>query len=216
MPQWIQDLTTGWPLIWANLPTFAVIIALVIGVVWWLMEWRYGGVIAQRDGAINNRDSEIALLKGQRDDYKEKLSGATPDQAKARIDALEERLARLEPRRLSASQRAVLVSNVRHAGSFRLSLVSEMGSDSQQYAADFAAVFREAGTWVLSEGAVMGIGNRPPSGIAVRFADLNQPPAEAAILISALRAANVQFDIGQQHLMDGMPVEILICMRTQL
>src|SRR5579859_7548993 len=102
MPQWMQDLTAGWPMIRANLPTFFVIAVLmfsaILGTVWWLMDWRYGGIISGRDGIIANKDSEITLLRGQRDDYKDKLSGATPDQAKARIDDLENRLAKLEPR----------------------------------------------------------------------------------------------------------------------
>lgn len=82
MPQWITDLFAGWPMIRANLPSFVFIVILIFAAVWWLMDWRYGGI-------ITNRDSEISLLKGQRDDYKDKLSGATPDQAKAKIEGLE-------------------------------------------------------------------------------------------------------------------------------
>ncbi len=107
MPQWMQDLTTGWPMIRANIPTFIVLAALIFGVVWWLMDWRYGSIITGRDGIIANKESEITLLKGQRDDYKEKLSGGTPDQAKARIDSLEARLARVEHRRLNETQKKI-------------------------------------------------------------------------------------------------------------
>src|SRR5262245_51575677 len=65
---------------------------LVAGMaIYWVMDWRYAGI-------LSNRDSEIALLKSQRDDYKDKLGGASPDQARARIDALEKRLAELEPK----------------------------------------------------------------------------------------------------------------------
>lgn len=83
MPQWMQDLVAGWPMITGNFPTFIVIVALIITVVWWAMNWRYGTV-------LGNKDSEIALLRSQRDDYKDKLGGASPDQAKARMETLEQ------------------------------------------------------------------------------------------------------------------------------
>jgi hypothetical protein len=195
----------------ANVPTFIVLAALMFGAIWWLVNWQYGGIITTRDGIIANKDSEIALLKGQRDDYKEKLSGATPDQAKARIDGLEARLASVEPRRLTASQRAALIARLTPpAGAVPvISIVSEASGDSHQLAADFSSVFRSVGGWNITEGSVMGIGNRPPSGIAISVSNLNSP--EATITANALRAANISFDIRQQQLMPNVAVELLIC-----
>ena len=58
--------------------------------VWTTLDWA--------DSArLKNKDEEIGLLVRQRDEYKDKLGGASPDQAKARIDALEARLKRVEP-----------------------------------------------------------------------------------------------------------------------
>jgi hypothetical protein len=136
MPQKMQDLfrgvadDTG-----ANLPTFFVILVLILGAVWWLMDLRYGGI-------ITNRDSEISLLKGQRDDYKDKLSGAPLDQAKAKIEALESRLATLEPRlaaveprRLTAAQRAAMIARLSPpAGTTpTIAIVGEAAGDSPQF-----------------------------------------------------------------------------------
>jgi hypothetical protein len=71
-------------------PASSILIVLgIFAVVWIAMDWRYGGFIANRDGVIANRDAEIRLITVQRDDYKDKLGGASPDQAKARIEALE-------------------------------------------------------------------------------------------------------------------------------
>jgi hypothetical protein len=72
----------------ANLPTFAVILVLMTAVVWWFVNLVHGSSISNRDSIIRNKDSEIALLTSQRDEYKNKLSGATPDQARAKMDAL--------------------------------------------------------------------------------------------------------------------------------
>jgi hypothetical protein len=92
MPQWMQDLTTGWPVIRANLPTFAVILLLMLAGMWWFVNYVLGGIISNRDSIISNKDSEIALLRSQRDEYKNKLSGATPDEARAKIEALEDKI----------------------------------------------------------------------------------------------------------------------------
>jgi hypothetical protein len=59
MPQWMQDLTTGWPMIRANLPTFVVIVVLITGAVWAALSWSYGSI-------ISHQASEIKLLERQK------------------------------------------------------------------------------------------------------------------------------------------------------
>jgi hypothetical protein len=49
MPQWMQDLTAGWPMIRANLPTFFVVLVLILGAVWIVVNWSYSGVLAMID-----------------------------------------------------------------------------------------------------------------------------------------------------------------------
>jgi hypothetical protein len=83
MPQWMQELTTGWPMIRANLPTFAVILVLMTGAIWVAINWSYSGVLASKNGQIELQDRQLS-------DYREKLKGASPEEAKAKIDSLEE------------------------------------------------------------------------------------------------------------------------------
>ena len=59
-----------------------------------------------RDGIIASREAEIKLLATERDDYKDKLGGASPDQAKLRIGSLEKANESLSTR-LSAISRRV-------------------------------------------------------------------------------------------------------------
>jgi hypothetical protein len=80
VPQWMQDFTSGWPMIRANLPTFFVILVLMIGTVW--------VVLASKNGQLELQDRQLA-------DYRDKLKGATPEEAKAKIDAPERTLPRL-------------------------------------------------------------------------------------------------------------------------
>src|SRR5271157_1162636 len=64
--------------------------------------WR---VVSWADSTtISGKDATIETLKTQNDAYKDKLSGASPDEAKARIDTLEARLAKLEPRRIPSDK----------------------------------------------------------------------------------------------------------------
>jgi hypothetical protein len=58
-PQWIQDLTQGWPMIRANIPTFIVIVALIAGVVWAALSWSYGSI-------VSHQAAEIRLLERQK------------------------------------------------------------------------------------------------------------------------------------------------------
>lgn len=209
MPQWLQDLISGWPMILANLPAFFTILLLMFGAVWWLMNWRYGGI-------ISHKDSEISLLKGQRDDYKDKLSGATPDQAKARIDALETRLAALEPRRLTADQRSKLIAQlIPHFSSHEtINIISEASGDSHQLAADLVSVFQAAGGWHIQEGQAMGIGNRPPSGLGIHVEDTNNLSAPAKIITGAFKSAGLAFDLRQSTLQVGISVHLLVCTKV--
>jgi hypothetical protein len=89
-----------------NAPASAIAIILgVFSVVWIAMDWRYAGIIANRDGIIASREAAINLIATQRDDYKDKLGGASPDQAKSRMDALEKANATLSARLSVISKR---------------------------------------------------------------------------------------------------------------
>src|ERR1700722_19830693 len=157
MPQWTHDLFAGWPMIRSNLPTFFFIAVLIFGAVWWLMDWRYGGI-------VSNRDSEITLLKGQRDDYKDKLSGATPDQAKAHIDALkgqvsalETRLGAVEGRRLTDQQFAFLKGHLAGLANVTVNISTEGNcSDCNIYGEDFATLFAELPIWMVNKSMFIG------------------------------------------------------------
>jgi hypothetical protein len=59
MPQWMQDLTAGWPMIRSNAPTFIAIFVLIVGVVWAALSWSYGSI-------ISHQAAEIKLLERQK------------------------------------------------------------------------------------------------------------------------------------------------------
>jgi hypothetical protein len=155
MPQWMQDLFAGWPMIRANLPTFFVIVVLIIGAVWWLMDWRYGAIVASKTGQIELQDRQLA-------DYKQKLDGASPDQAKAKMEALEHTIratigSNWEP--LSKAQISALALKLKEIEKSRASIMYE-NALGKQLAQNIFDAFQEAG-WTqakLSSGSGLGDG----------------------------------------------------------
>jgi len=180
--------------------SFVVVIVGCLFLAWVAMDWRYGVL-------INHKDSEIALAKSQRDDYRDKLGGASPDQAKERIDALERRLAQIEPRRLDQEQRTKLSSRL-------LSLVPStpvkvsadgMCSDCNQYAAHFIASLSGAG-WQTLTPVAMGIGGpKSPKGVTLRIYDLGNSSPEGILLAQAFEAAAIPFDVVHQPKPPNVP-----------
>lgn len=82
MPDWLQRILDQWTIV-RNAPVPFITVAVAIGIgLWFVLDTIYSTRIA-------NRDAEIALLTRQRDDYRDKLGGATPDQAKAKIESLQ-------------------------------------------------------------------------------------------------------------------------------
>ena len=57
----------------------------MVGAVWVAFSWAYGGVLASKNGQIELQDRQLA-------DYPDKLTGATPEEAKAKIDAREDKV----------------------------------------------------------------------------------------------------------------------------
>jgi hypothetical protein len=70
MPDWDKILAQVAVVTSAPVP-FLLAVLIMAGLIWLAMDWRYGSVITGRDGIIANKDSEITLLKGQRDEQRQ-------------------------------------------------------------------------------------------------------------------------------------------------
>jgi len=150
MPQWMQDLTAGWPMIRANLPTFFVILVLMVSVVWIVVNWSYSGELASKNGQIELKDRQLA-------DYRDKLKGATPEEAKAKIDALERTVNLTIGRRwdpLTKPEIAALAVNLTSVPKIRVQIMYEnaLGKDLAQ---SFYDAFKQAGWDDASFGPVV-------------------------------------------------------------
>jgi hypothetical protein len=155
MPPWILDLFAGWPMIMANLPSFFAVLAFMIGAVWLVVNWAYRSVLASKNGQIELQDRQLA-------DYREKLKGATPEEAKAKIDALEEKVRNAIGDRwkvLTTDETARFVASIAALPHRRIQVMysNYLGRD---LAKNFADAFERAG-WTdvaFSEGGGLGYG----------------------------------------------------------
>ncbi|UXN62895.1 hypothetical protein N8E89_09215 [Phyllobacterium sp. A18/5-2] len=142
-------------------------------------------------------DGRIAALKETIDDYKQKLSGASPDEAKQKISNLEARLAALEPRELTEGQRNTLVQHLNaHHGV--VSLMLDMAAQkSQKFAREIEKALTRSG-WQVRFGQALGVSNRPSSGIRVTsFSGGEDITSEARAIMGAFSAAQIKFEFSK-------------------
>ena len=158
--------------------TFVLGFSASASLVWLALSWRYGGVIETLKARIAARDDQIA-------EYKSKLAGATPDQARALIDALEARLRRLEPRRINPEVLREMIEILRfHPGS--VYVAQDMQSpDARGLAVALSSVFNSA-SWEVRSPMVGGPANPPSEGIAVTVRDLNNLSERDRALFAAM------------------------------
>jgi hypothetical protein len=153
-------------------------------------------------GVVWSFRREAASLRQQISEYKDKLGGASAEEAKTALEALADEVsalqARLKPRRITSYQRQVIAErlHVPTGAKYALAIVHEGGCwDCPQYAADFDDALRNIPGWLVSNRVIMGLVQRPPRGLAVVVADPLHPSAQESVLLQALQAARIDFDL---------------------
>ena len=178
----------------APVPFLAALIVswIVIG---WLARWRFRN-------RIDNLQSLTNLREAQLQDYKDKMNGASPDQAKARMDALESRLfevlsqvASLAPRTLTDRQRRAALAVLDRFRGSRIKILSDAAAPDVKRLADALTATFNGAAWHVETGIVLEIANPPPTGVALLVPDPVRltPPQQS--IAEALRDAGLAFDL---------------------
>lgn len=171
----------------------APLVLAIATAVWWFRGHLFSGRIASLEDRIKLKDDQLA-------DYKNKLSGATPDEAKARLDALEQQVRTLSPRRLSDRQRRTISDLIGVVGPGRIMISQDMGcSDARTYSLDFKAAFEAAG-WIVDLSQFMGNRRSSPHGLGFIVHDMNRLDAKQSAIRRALLAASIEFDLAQGNI----------------
>jgi hypothetical protein len=145
---------------------------------------------------------ETTALRQQLAQYRDKLGGASPDEAKTALDVLTDEVtalqAQLKPRRVDARQRQIITERLKipTGTQYFLAIVHEGGCwDCPQFAADFDDTFRSISGLLVSNRVTMGLTQRPPRGLAVVVSDPLHPSAQETTLLQALQGAGIEFDL---------------------
>ena len=172
-------------------------------------------------GAVWHFRQETTSLRQQLSEYRDKLGGASPDEAKTALDALADEVtalqARLQPRRVNAYQRQIIADRLKvpSGTQYALAIVHEGGCwDCPQYAADFDGTFRSVPGWMVSNRVAMGLMQRPPRGVAVVVLDPFHPSAQEAVLLQALQAAGIEFDLQGARSPLDKGIQLLLAAKT--
>lgn len=193
MPDWLSKETfdAWWRVVTAapHLSVLLILTCLIAGYV--AARWRYAGKIETLEARLTLKDETVA-------DYKRKLDGATPDEAKARIETLERLVAPLKPRDLTDGQALILTRHLSPLAPRSAEIGYAHGyAGCQEYAERLRAVFRGAG-WTAQLNSIVapfskGLGLTVMAGLT--------PTREATAIFVALNEAEIAFT----PVVDGRP-----------
>lgn len=169
---------------------FLTAVAVMALVVWKILGWRNAGMVEALEHRLQLRDDEIA-------DYKRKLGGDSPDQAKDRLDALEAIVRAISPRRITAEVRQRIAPILSAGESGLLELNYDVAAGTMiPLCEDLARILEQSG-WHVDKYRSLAIGDPSASGISITLPDLDAHTPPQAALLSALKTAGLQFDLRQ-------------------
>lgn len=154
-----------------------------------------GSLKAQEIGDLTSR---LNLRVDEVSDYKRKLEGKTPDEAKAALDDLHNRLAKLEPVTISDPQATALAAAAKASPGEVIIVLDLNAARMKTMQTRLSGAFTAAGWRVSSPGA---LGLTPqPAAVVVRIPDPRVMTASQHAACDALKAAGLEF-----HLAGGPP-----------
>lgn len=155
--------------------------ALTAIVVWFVSGARYRRTIAQ--------------LRVRLKEFETSLDGATPDEARRRIESLTARVARLEPRRLTGKQKAILqplLTLPESAGITNINVAYDAAcGDGKEYAGDFIRLLTSCPGWRPCRVTIFGSSHRAEAGLAIVCFGRGRTAAGAKVLSKAFAEAGI-------------------------
>jgi ribosomal protein L29 len=155
LKQFVDYIVGEWKVISQAPFTFVIASMFLCGLAYLAARWRYAISIEHLEHRVKLRDDEIS-------DYKRKLEGASPDEAKARIQELRAELTevrnQIRPRRLSVEQKHRIRNRLRMYPEMtgRLQLSRDVScTDCEGLADDIAEAISDGG-WEVERTTSMG------------------------------------------------------------
>lgn len=184
----------------APIPFIVIMMPFVIAI-WWFVNAQYSARLDSSTARLEMKSELLSLREAKLADYKEKLDGASPDAAKARIDALDRRLQDIEenqaiaPRRLNRREMSEFASIVsKHRGSKVFIDVDATSIDAIHLQKDIDACFASAG-WNVSGVHSYGRTDYAKCGTAVLVADTQRLTDQQKVICDALDAVGIAYEL---------------------
>lgn len=173
---------------------FALAVIAIAGVIWGALHLSYQTI-------LDNKDRHIALLERRIAEYRDVVAGATAEEARRRLEAMELEIKtlrlRLQPRRVMQEQRQAILDRSRLPAGAQprgVSVVVEKNcNDCAAFAEGLVAALRDSQGWSVNSTVAATPAARSRTGLAIRVPDRLRPPPEAAVLQQALRSAGLEF-----------------------
>lgn len=189
---------------------FCTALILSGGLIFAYFRQHFAGRLGDLEGRLKLRDDQIA-------DYKSKLNGASPDEARSRLDRLEARLQEIReqhaPRTLTTIQVEEIKKVVQQTPGHIRVLTHPIVADAAHLAVLFQYAFSNSG-WKTSGGTVVAPHNPTDpnkTGLAVLLPKNRTPAGQAAL--DALTGAKIDFLISDSFV-DDVDMEIVVSAKS--
>lgn len=185
---------------------FFICIAVISISVWKVISWHYSG-------RIESFEARNKLLTDQISDYRSKLSGASPDEARARLDVLETTVRSLSPRSLSQRHAEILTSQLSRDPGRAYILLSVTSHNAKLLHADLERCFREARydvtTWIAGQTRITH------DSLSLRVPNIEQLTSRQVLVLTALRSLNLEVVVEHEpdHPANEHPIDIWLVVR---
>jgi len=183
----VELLKQNWSIIAQTPWVFVGMTVVVTFVVWAVVNHLKANQIETLSARLVLRDDEIS-------DYKRKLSGASPSEAKARIEALEQAIARMSPRRILPEQITAFISVARASQGTAYVAYDGSYAAGAALAGQIQRALTQAG-WMVHTGVVLGPEYHPPEGILVCLRPSGERTPQEQAFVSAMEAAKLPFAV---------------------
>jgi hypothetical protein len=175
--------------------SFVGTLLIMAGIVYLATRWRYGLVISDLQQRLKLREDRLS-------EFSEKLHSASPDEARARLDAIEAQLAALRlqvpPRRLTDRQRVLLRDAIVRPVRVLCSIEIEHDMscmDCKPYAQDLCSVFAAIPGWRVHALGFYKLEEIPSSGLGLQVLDPTNLTNTEFIVLNALQQAGIAHDV---------------------
>ena len=202
----LQYFVDEWPAI-SSAPVSFITGAFVVGLA------MYGLARLQTRDRVSSLEERLKLKDDRIADYENQLGGASPDEAKERMDDLQAQIQQLrqdtQPRSLTDEQREQLAHSLGPTvGS--IIIFTDLRCDPKDLLGPQLAHAFESAGWRVDTGQVMGPGNPPVEGLSIRSSDRLNPSQLEQSVIAAFSDTAISFSLQGNKTRNEFDVELLV------